>query len=140
VPGSGPWWDSENHRWVCPKVQAALQDALGLVRQNAAAWHINPHKVGVMGFSAGGHLAAAISTNFAKWTYPPVDADDKLSCRPDFAESFIPGIFGSTRTRTRRRGTTVTTACAWTAASVPARHRPSGSRRRTTTSMAYRSR
>lgn len=94
VPGSGPWWDTENHRRVYPKVQTALQDAqrtLGLVRQNAAAWHIDPHKVGVMGFSAGGHLAAAASTHFAKRTYPVVDAADKQSCRPDFAVVVYPG-------------------------------------------------
>ena len=62
MPGSGPWWDDENHRRVYPKVQTALQDAqrtLGLVRQHAAQWHVDPHKVGVIGFSAGGHLVAA---------------------------------------------------------------------------------
>ena len=94
VPGSGPWWDSEHHRRVYPKVQTALQDAqrtLGLVRKNAVAWHIDPRKIGVMGFSAGGHLAAAISTNFSKRTYPLVDAADKLSCRPDFAVVVYPG-------------------------------------------------
>ena len=45
VPGSGPWWDDENHRRVYPKVQTALQDAqrtLGLVRQHAAQWHVDP--------------------------------------------------------------------------------------------------
>jgi len=55
VPDSGPWWDKENHRRVYPKVQTALQDAqrtLGLVRQHAAQWHVDPHKIGVIGFSA----------------------------------------------------------------------------------------
>jgi acetyl esterase/lipase len=77
-----------------PKVQTALQDAqrtLGLVRQHAAEWHVDPHKVGVIGFSAGGHLAAAVSTHFPKRTYPPVDAADNLSCRPDFAILVYPG-------------------------------------------------
>jgi acetyl esterase/lipase len=94
VPGSGPWWDGENHRRVYPKVQTALQDAqrtLGLVRENAAQWHVDPHKVGVIGFSAGGHLVAAVSTHFAQRTYAPVDAADKLSSRPDFAIAVYPG-------------------------------------------------
>jgi acetyl esterase/lipase len=94
VPGSGPWWDEENKRRVYPKVQTALQDAqrtLGLVRHRAAQWHVDPHKVGVIGFSAGGHLVAAVSTHFAQRTYAPVDAADKLSCRPDFAIAIYPG-------------------------------------------------
>ena len=72
----------------------ALQDAqrtLGLVRLHAAAWHIDPHKIGVVGFSAGGHLVAATSTLFEKRLYPPVDAADKESCRPDFAIALFPG-------------------------------------------------
>jgi acetyl esterase/lipase len=94
VPGSGPWWDTDNKRRVYPKVQTALQDAqrtLGLVRLHATEWHVDPHKVGVIGFSAGGHLAAAVSTHFAKRTYPPVDAADTLSARPDFAIVVYPG-------------------------------------------------
>jgi len=94
VPGSGPWWDEENKRRVYPKVQTALEDAqrtLGLVRQRAAQWHVDPHKVGVIGFSAGGHLVAAVSTHFAQRTYAPVDDADKLSCRPDFAIALYPG-------------------------------------------------
>jgi acetyl esterase/lipase len=94
VPGSGPWWDEKNDRRVYPKVQTALQDAqrtLGLVRQHAAQWHVDPNKVGVIGFSAGGHLVAAVSTHFAQRTYTPVDAADKLSCRPDFAIALYPG-------------------------------------------------
>lgn len=93
VPGSGPWWDNKNNQRVYPKVQTALQDAqrtLGLVRQHAAQWHVDPHKVGVMGFSAGGHLVAAVSTHVAR-TYAPVDAADQLSCRPDFAIVVYPG-------------------------------------------------
>jgi len=92
VPDSGPTW-TNGHRYY-PKVQTALQDAqrtLGLVRQSAAQWHVDPHKVGVMGFSAGGHLVAAVSTHFAQRTYPRVDAADALSCRPDFAIALYPG-------------------------------------------------
>jgi acetyl esterase/lipase len=94
VPGSGPWWDEANDRRVYPKVQTALQDAqrtLGLVRQHAAEWHVDPRKVGVIGFSAGGHLVAAVSSHFAQRTYTPVDAADQLSCRPDFAIAAYPG-------------------------------------------------
>lgn len=72
----------------------ALQDAqraLGIVRFHAAEWHVDPRKVGVLGFSAGGHMVAAISTHWAKRLYPPVDAADTLSCRPDFAMALYPG-------------------------------------------------
>jgi acetyl esterase/lipase len=63
----------------------ALEDAqraLGLVRFHAAEWHIDPHKIGVLGFSAGGHLVA-MSVHFEHRLYPAVDAADKESCRPD---------------------------------------------------------
>lgn len=92
VPNSGPTW-VDNHRYY-PKVQTALQDAqrtIGLVRLHAAEWHVDPHKVGVIGFSAGGHLVAAVSTRFQHRTYPPVDAADQLSSRPDFAIAAYPG-------------------------------------------------
>lgn len=83
-PKSGPY----------PESPMALEDAqrtLGLVRFHAAEWHIDPHKIGVLGFSAGGHLVAAISTHYAKRLYPAVDAADKESCRPDFAVPVYPG-------------------------------------------------
>jgi acetyl esterase/lipase len=92
VPDSGPTWKDDSH--YPPKVQTALQDAqrtLGLVRQHAAEWHVDPHKIGVIGFSAGGYLVADVSTHFAQRTYPPVDAADELSCRPDFAIALYPG-------------------------------------------------
>jgi acetyl esterase/lipase len=72
----------------------ALEDAqrtVGLVRFHAAEWRIDPHRIGVLGFSAGGHLAAAMSTHFEKRLYPPVDAADQESCRPDFAVAIYPG-------------------------------------------------
>jgi acetyl esterase/lipase len=72
----------------------ALQDAqrtIGLVRFHAKEWNIDPHKIGVLGFSAGGHLVAAASTRYDKRLYPPVDAADKESCRPDFAVPVYPG-------------------------------------------------
>lgn len=85
VPGSGPY----------PKSAAALQDAqraLGLVRQHAAEWQIDPERIGVLGFSAGAFLAAALSTHFNERIYSPVDAADQLSCRPDFAVIVYPGF------------------------------------------------
>jgi acetyl esterase/lipase len=72
----------------------ALEDAqrtVGLVRFHAAEWQINPHKIGVIGFSAGGHMVAATSTHFDKRSYPAVDEADKASCRPDFAIALYPG-------------------------------------------------
>jgi acetyl esterase/lipase len=72
----------------------ALEDAqrtVGLVRFHAADWHIDPHKIGVLGFSAGGHLTAAMSTHFEHRLYPALDAADKESCRPDFAVALYPG-------------------------------------------------
>ena len=83
-PKSGPY----------PESPMALEDAqrtVGLVRFHAAEWHIDPHKIGVLGFSSGGHLVAAISTHYAKRLYPAVDAADKESCRPDFAVAIYPG-------------------------------------------------
>jgi acetyl esterase/lipase len=71
-----------------------LQDAqrtVGLVRFQAAKWHVDPNKIGVLGFSAGGHMVAAIATHFEKRLYPTVDAADATSCRPDFAIVLYPG-------------------------------------------------
>lgn len=84
VPNSGPF----------PASSAALQDAqraMGLVRQHAEAWGIDAARVGVLGFSAGAHLSAAISTHFDRRSYARVDAADDLSCRPDFAVVVYPG-------------------------------------------------
>jgi acetyl esterase/lipase len=84
VPDSGPY----------PKSFAALQDAqraLGIVRSHAIEWGIDPTRIGVLGFSAGAHLAAALSTHFDQRLYPPIDGNDKSSCRPDFAVIVYPG-------------------------------------------------
>jgi acetyl esterase/lipase len=88
VPNTGPY----------PKSPAALQDAqraVGLVREHAAEWHIDPKRVGVLGFSAGAHLSAALSTHFDKRLYDRVDAADELSCRPDFALIIYPGYLAN---------------------------------------------
>lgn len=90
VPGEGLTPESGAY----PKSKMALEDAqrtMGLVRFNAAKWHIDPHKIGVLGFSAGGHLVAAISTHFDKRLYKAVDEADKESCRPNFAVALYPG-------------------------------------------------
>lgn len=72
----------------------ALQDAqrtVGLVRYHARQWHVDPRRIGVLGFSAGGHMVAAMSTHFEKRLYPAVDEADRESCRPDFAVALYPG-------------------------------------------------
>jgi acetyl esterase/lipase len=75
------------------KHTAPLQDvqrAMGVVRQRAVEWGIDPKRIGVIGFSAGGHLAAALGAHFDKRTYEPVDEADQLSCRPDFSMLIYP--------------------------------------------------
>lgn len=92
---------SEPYVWQCncrphnlsTSVQS-LEDAqrtVKLVRFHAAEWHLDPHKVGVLGFSAGGYLVAEVSTRFKRRLYKPVDAADKESSRPDFAVAIYPG-------------------------------------------------
>ena len=75
------------------KKEGALQDvqrAMRIVRVNSQKWNINPEKIGVMGFSAGGSLSARASTLFNKKTYHPVDKADSLSCRPSFTMLIYP--------------------------------------------------
>ncbi len=75
----------------CATALEDAQRAVGLVRARAAEWQIDPNRIGVMGFSAGGHMVAAISTHFERRLYPAVDEADKVSCRPDFAIALYPG-------------------------------------------------
>jgi acetyl esterase/lipase len=94
VPYSGCYWDDKLHKHVTPKVPMALQDAqrvISIVRSQAQDLHINPTKIGVMGFSAGGNVAVLASTRLAKRSYPATDDIDKVSCRPDFAIPVYPG-------------------------------------------------
>ena len=72
------------------------QRALGLLRSGASSYDIDPEKIGVIGFSAGAHLAAAVS-NANERTYDPIDAADKVSARPNFAIVMYPGKFMSER-------------------------------------------
>ncbi len=73
-----------------PPLQDA-QRALSLVRSKAQEWGLDPQRIGMLGFSAGGHLTAAASTNFDKRTYDAIDAVDRVSCRPDFSVLLYPG-------------------------------------------------
>ncbi len=85
---SSPYWGAY------PQSKMALEDAqrtMGLVRLHAKEWGIDPHRVGVLGFSAGGHLVAAMSVHWRERIYAPVDSADKESCRPDFAIALYPG-------------------------------------------------
>ena len=82
------------------------QRALSLVRSHAKDWEVDPARVGILGFSAGGHLAAWASTNYEKRAYEPVDDADKLGCKPDFAVPIYPGGVlkrGPTRSSPRSR-------------------------------------
>ena len=69
-----------------------VQRAIRIVRANSIQWNINPQKIGVMGFSAGGHLASTVATHYEKSAYPIVDAKDFISCKPDFAILVYPVI------------------------------------------------
>lgn len=92
---------SEPYDWHCDcrphnlmTSTQSLEDAqrtMGLVRLHAKEWHIDPRKVGVLGFSAGGYLGAEISTKYRQRLYKPVDDADKESARPDFAVLVYPG-------------------------------------------------
>jgi acetyl esterase/lipase len=81
VPPAGPLKDA--------------QRAVSVVRSKAKEWGIDPAKIGMVGFSAGGHLVGATATNFEKRTYEPIDDIDKASCRPDFAVMLYSGYFNA---------------------------------------------
>lgn len=94
APRAAPYWGAY------PGSPMALEDAqrtMGLVRLHAAEWKINPHKIGVLGFSAGGYMVAGMSVHFDKRIYPRVDVADDQSCRPDFAVALYPGHLGFKR-------------------------------------------
>jgi acetyl esterase/lipase len=67
------------------------QRAVSLVRSKAGEWGLHPEQIGIVGFSAGGHLAIATATSFEKRSYEPMDEVDNVSCRPDFAILAYPG-------------------------------------------------
>jgi acetyl esterase/lipase len=80
-------WPKVNGRQRRPDVLLGLEDAqraMGLIREQAGAWGVDPHRIGVIGFSAGAYLVTAMSNTGAR-TYAPTDAADRQSPRPDFA-------------------------------------------------------
>lgn len=94
VPDSGPHYYKDCHCEKDPIKPLALQDAqraMSLVRTKSKEWNINPNKIGVMGFSAGGHLVADISTNYKKRAYSITDNIDTTNCRPNFGIVMFPG-------------------------------------------------
>jgi len=93
VPGSGPYWADECNCRRIPDVPMALQDAqraIALLRAQAHDLGIDPHRVGVIGFSAGGRMVADVSNAPAR-SYDAVDAADQQATRPDFALALYPG-------------------------------------------------
>jgi acetyl esterase/lipase len=77
-----------------PRYMAGFQDgqrAMSVVRSKAGEWGIDPHRIGFLGFSAGGQVGADVETNFDKRMYEPVDDMDKADTRPDFAVLIYPG-------------------------------------------------
>ena len=76
-----------------PKHEAPLQDAqraIGLIRQNAKKWKVDPDRLGILGFSAGGNLSVMALTSHQSRTYPKVDGADEFSCRPSFGILIYP--------------------------------------------------
>jgi acetyl esterase/lipase len=81
-----------------PRYQEPLQDAqraISYVRSHAEEWHLDPKRIGVLGFSAGGHLVAMASTSFEKRTYEAQDKVDEVSCRPDFGILIYPAYLAT---------------------------------------------
>jgi acetyl esterase/lipase len=92
VPGSGPQWHDECRCHKLPAVPMALQDAqraIALLRKNAGTYRLDPKKIGVLGFSAGGHMVASVSTHDR--AYKAVDDADIGDPRPNFAVALYPG-------------------------------------------------
>jgi len=76
-----------------PKHLPALQDAqrgIRLLRSQCKEWNIDPNRIGILGFSAGGHLTMMTALHFDKQTYEPVDKADEASARPDFVMPIYP--------------------------------------------------
>jgi acetyl esterase/lipase len=94
VPNTGCNWNPVTRRHDTPAIPMALQDAqraISIIRHGAEQFGLEPGKIGVMGFSAGGNLAVLSSTAFGTRAYAPIDAIDRVSSRPDFAIPVYPG-------------------------------------------------
>ncbi|HLJ56990.1 MAG TPA: alpha/beta hydrolase [Chthonomonadaceae bacterium] len=83
----------DRERYAAPLQDA--QRALGLVRFHAKEWEVDPARVGILGFSAGGHLSATTCASAAERTYPAVDEADKESCRPSFCILIYPAYLAT---------------------------------------------
>lgn len=70
-------------KWLVPQMDG--QRAIRLIRGRAGEWGVDPARIGVLGFSAGGHLTVRLALEFARRVCPPIDEIDNVSCRPDFA-------------------------------------------------------
>jgi acetyl esterase/lipase len=79
-----PRRDGEDKTEPAPGPLKDAQRAVSLVRSKASAWGLDPGRIGMIGFSAGGHLVAATATSFDQRAYEPLDDVDRVSCRPDF--------------------------------------------------------
>ena len=82
---------NQAERLPAPGPLMDAQRAVSMVRSRAAEWDIAPNRIGILGFSAGGHLAVAAATHFDQRAYEPLDEIDKISCRPDFVVAVYPG-------------------------------------------------
>ncbi|QIZ51070.1 alpha/beta hydrolase [Dickeya zeae] len=83
---------ADGHQEGADAPLADAQRAIRTLRTHAAQWRINPHHIGVMGFSAGGHVAASLGTRFAQTVYPAQDEIDYANARPDFMVLLYPVI------------------------------------------------
>ncbi|MEI7347711.1 pectin acetylesterase PaeX [Dickeya chrysanthemi] len=83
---------ADGHQEGADAPLADAQRAIRTLRSHAAQWHINPQRIGIMGFSAGGHVAASLGTRFAQTVYPAQDEIDNVSARPDFMVLMYPVI------------------------------------------------
>ncbi len=88
-----PRREGQPERQPAPGPLLDAQRAMSLVRSKAAEWGIDPNRIGMGGFSAGGHLTMMTATNFDRRSYDPIDDIDKVSCRPDFAVAIYSGYF-----------------------------------------------
>lgn len=84
------------------------QRALSLIRSKAGEWGLDPRRLGMLGFSAGGHLTAAAATGFDRRAYEAVDEVDRQSCRPDFTVYVYPGYLVGQNTEALNPALTVT--------------------------------